>query len=90
MNKEALFDWVCYLKGPEDSPFTGGIFKIKIKLGLIFFFVLFANKKKKKKDRNYPYRPPKMNFMTKIFHPNIHFETGEICLEVLKEDSWSP
>ena len=41
-------------------------------------------------DRNYPYHPPKMNFMTKIFHPNIHYETGEICLEVLKEDGWSP
>lgn len=30
-----------------------------------------------------------MNFVTKIFHPNIHFETGEICIEFLK-DQWSP
>ena len=27
--------------------------------------------------------------MTKIFHPNIHFDTGEICFELLK-DKWSP
>ena len=28
-------------------------------------------------------------FVNKIFHPNIHFETGEICLEALK-DEWTP
>lgn len=38
---------------------------------------------------NYPLQPPKIYFLTKIFHPNIHFQTGEICLEVFKE-SWSP
>jgi len=36
-------------------------------------------------DENYPLTAPKMNFVTKIFHPNIHFETGEICIEVLKD-----
>ena len=32
--------------------------------------------------------PPKVKFMTRIFHPNIHFETGEICLDILKAESW--
>ena len=34
MNKDILYDWYCFLLGPEDSPFKDGIFKIKIRLGL--------------------------------------------------------
>jgi peroxin-4 len=37
----------------------------------------------------YPIMPPKMYFKTKIFHPNIHFLTGEVCLDIIKTD-WSP
>mmetsp|Transcript_16498 Transcript_16498/g.17161 ORF Transcript_16498/g.17161 Transcript_16498/m.17161 type:complete len:166 (+) Transcript_16498:29-526(+) len=37
----------------------------------------------------YPLKPPKCRFSTKIFHPNIHLETGEICHELFK-DKWSP
>jgi len=37
----------------------------------------------------YPFEPPKMKFITKIWHPNISSQTGAICLDVLK-DAWSP
>lgn len=38
---------------------------------------------------DYPISPPDCKFQTKIFHPNIDFNTGAICFELLK-DKWSP
>ena len=37
----------------------------------------------------YPLVPPAIRFVTKVFHPNVHFKTGEICLDILKAQ-WSP
>ncbi len=38
---------------------------------------------------DYPMVPPTASFETKIFHPNVKWSTGEICLDILK-DRWSP
>ncbi|KAH8603042.1 ubiquitin-conjugating enzyme E2 4 [Bisporella sp. PMI_857] len=37
----------------------------------------------------YPVAPPTITFVTKICHPNINFETGEICLDLLGK-GWTP
>lgn len=37
---------------------------------------------------DYPFRPPKVRFVTKLFHPNVS-QSGHICLDILY-DAWSP
>jgi ubiquitin-conjugating enzyme E2 D/E len=37
----------------------------------------------------YPFKPPKVKFLTKIYHPNIKTGTGEICADLLNEN-WGP
>ncbi|KAG0165612.1 hypothetical protein DFQ28_008542 [Apophysomyces sp. BC1034] len=38
---------------------------------------------------DYPFKPPTIKFLTKIYHPNID-DDGAICLDLLKADVWKP
>jgi len=66
-----LFHWTATIMGPEDSPYTGGVFFLDIHF-----------------PTDYPFKPPKVQFQTKVYHPNIN-KNGNICLDILKEQ-WSP
>ncbi|KAF4626495.1 hypothetical protein G7Y89_g11667 [Cudoniella acicularis] len=40
---------------------------------------------------DYPFKPPKINFKTRIWHPNVTFdEHGSMCVGILKPEAWKP
>jgi len=39
-------------------------------------------------SEEYPNKPPKVRFMSKMFHPNV-YNDGQICLDIL-QNRWSP
>ncbi|KAJ9465990.1 Protein PEROXIN-4 [Diplonema papillatum] len=64
--------WKGYIKGPEGTPYEGGVFELDFSI-----------------PHDYPLVPVEVRFVTKLFHPNVRFDNGEICLDILKA-SWSP
>jgi ubiquitin-conjugating enzyme E2 D len=71
IDEKDQYHWQATIMGPEDSPFSGGVFFLNIHF-----------------PTDYPFKPAKLNFTTRIYHPNIN-SNGSICLDILKEQ-WSP
>jgi len=38
---------------------------------------------------DYPFKPPKVKFLTKIYHPNVKND-GSFCTDILTTEGWSP
>jgi len=66
-----MIHWQASIMGPEDSPYSGGVF---------FLDIIFPT--------DYPFKPPRVRFTTKIYHCNIT-EYGGFCHDILY-DQWSP
>ena len=70
--KDNLYHWEGCIIGPDETPYSGGFFRLNISFPI-----------------DYPFKPPKINFTTKIYHPNIQKNGGGICLDILNTN-WSP
>ena len=70
-----LFYWEAVLRGPRDP-------SSPYQGGLWLLNVTIPP--------TYPITPPKIQFKTPICHPNVHFQTGEICLTLLGGEHWAP
>ncbi|KAL7072101.1 hypothetical protein ACQ4LE_008777 [Meloidogyne hapla] len=37
----------------------------------------------------YPFKPPRVTFVTKIYHPNVD-DKGQVCLGIIQAENWKP
>ncbi|KAJ3035733.1 hypothetical protein HDV00_003445 [Rhizophlyctis rosea] len=90
---DSLFHLKGFLVGPEGTPYEGKLGQVQAvqvmyRVGLLIHaggqFIIDIQL-----PDEYPFRPPKMKFDTRVYHPNVSSQTGAICLDILK-DQWSP
>jgi len=61
-----MFTWVASVVGPDESPFEGGIYQLRIQF-----------------PDQYPKKPPRVRFITEMFHPNIFVDVRRAVFAVL-------
>ena len=70
-SEDNLFQWQASVVGPDESPWEGGIYKLRLQF-----------------PDQYPDKPPRVRFLSEMFHPNI-FADGSLCLDII-QDKWKP
>mmetsp|Transcript_17903 Transcript_17903/g.23170 ORF Transcript_17903/g.23170 Transcript_17903/m.23170 type:complete len:214 (+) Transcript_17903:275-916(+) len=68
-NGNNLGEITAEICGPEETPYFGHDFELKLSL-----------------PSDFPASPPRGFFLTKIYHPNVEWKTGAICVNTLKRD----
>lgn len=83
-DEENIFgEHACYIKFiPFSGPYAGQKHLLQIK----FFYGKTQNNEYTYK---FPVNPPNVIFLTPIYHANIG-TSGSICVDVLKDENWSP
>jgi peroxin-4 len=105
VSTDNLLVWKAWIRGPVDTPYDGGVFELDIRCGSEYPLtppaIKFITKVSTRINRvGFAYNGHSVthclqfhlqsySFVHQIFHPNVHFRTGDICLDILKKE-WSP
>ncbi|KAG6517818.1 hypothetical protein ZIOFF_017727 [Zingiber officinale] len=84
---EDLFHWQATIMGPTESPYSGGVFFVKIHFPPDYPFKPPKVNFQTKAGFSY-YCHEVTRSLMQVYHPNIN-SNGSICLDILKEQ-WSP
>ncbi len=96
VSESDLYKWHITLDGPEKSPYAVGPtppspnphhhprLTLLAHQGGRFTLLLTL-------PTEYPFKPPTLQFVTKIYHPNVsNDDKGSMCLGMLRSDEWKP
>ena len=85
------------VQGTSGTPYEGGSFLLDItipdRLQSTTIFICVCEYRVIFLFVRYPFEPPLIKFITKVYHPNIDNTSGLICMDLLKmppKGSWRP
>ena len=64
------------------------VFSVKNDTNSLYYNAIFESIIKV--SPGYPFQPPEMWIMNKVYHPNVDIDTGYVCMQILTHNEWKP